>query len=284
MNLPNWLVYDVALPLRRKLSGDIYASAERTRRFVERQKPSDPAPPKRLAAQLDRRGGWPVYTVSAPEPVVDVVYFHGGAYIKEIAAQHWSLVGQMVREAGARCVVPIYPLAPGATASAVVAGATEVVPPGAVLMGDSAGGGLALAVALQVPVARLVLISPWVDVAIPQGEQPHDPMLRLAGLAEAGRMYAGDLPLDDPRVSPLYGDLSGLPPITIFTGTRDLLDPDSRRLADAAREAGVEVDLHVCEGAPHVYPLLPTRDGAAARRRIITLLRGQSAHVAAQAR
>ncbi len=269
--LPNWLVYDVALPLRRKLSGDIYASAERTRRFVERRKPADPAPPRRLPAQLSDHGGWPVYTISPPEPAVDVVYFHGGAYIKEIAAQHWALVGQMVREASARCVVPIYPLAPGATAAEVVARATELVPPGAVLMGDSAGGGLALAVALQVP-ARLVLISPWLDVAIPQGEEPTDPMLRLEGLAEAGRMYAGELPLDDPRVSPLYGDLAGLPPMTIFTGTRDLLDADSRRLADAARAAGVEVELHICDGAPHVYPLLPTRDGAEARRRIITLL------------
>ena len=91
MNLPNWFVYDVALPLRRKLSGDIYTSAERTRRFVERRKPSDHAPPKRLGAQLEHRAGWPVYTVSPPEPAAEVVYFHGGAYIKAVSYTHLTL-------------------------------------------------------------------------------------------------------------------------------------------------------------------------------------------------
>jgi epsilon-lactone hydrolase len=273
--LPNWLVYDVALPLRRKLTGDVYRSAERMRRHVERRaaRPASHAPPRGLGAQRDDVGGWPVYTVSpVGEPRAEVVYFHGGAYVNQIVRQHWSLVAQLVREAGARCVVPIYPLVPHATAAEVVDSATRFARPGVVLMGDSAGGGLALAVALRAPAARLVLISPWVDAAVPYRDAPADTMLRRPGLAEAGRLYADGLSLDDPRVSPLHGDLSGLPPTTIFTGTRDLLDPDSRRLADAARAAGVEVDLHVCEGTPHVYPLLPTRDGAEARRRIITLL------------
>ncbi len=297
--LPNRLVNDVALPLRRWLDGDAYASPERLRAHVERarRRPVDPAPPRRVRRALDidmtRGGGWPVYEARpiGARPDTTIVYIHGGGYVNEIASWHWFLIGQLVREVPARSVVPIYPLAPTATAAEVVPRmaelVSEVVADGGagptIVVGDSAGAGLAVAAAfatrdrgLPQP-SELVLISPFLDATMTDGRQeaiaPKDKMLRRPGLREAGRMYAGSLELDDPLVSPIHGVLQGLPPVTVFTGTDDLLDCDSQRLADLARASGVPVDLHEVRGAPHAFPVLPSRQGAAARRRIVEACR-----------
>lgn len=110
-------------------------------------------------------------------------------------------------------------------------------------VGDSAGAGLALSLALAL--ARdasppLVLLSPWLDVALENSEIPEvdarDPWLSVVGLRECGRMYAGDLKVDDPRVSPIHGSLSHLPRISIFIGTRDVFLPDARKLQRRAPE------------------------------------------------
>ena len=264
------------------------------------RRPGSPRPPRRIGRDLDLRltdrEGWPVYDASprASASSSTIVYLHGGGYINEITRWHWRLIRQLALEVPARCVVPIYPLAPAATAPEVVSGAAGLVSElvsesGAgqtVLMGDSAGGGLAVAASsvardhgLPQP-SRLVLISPFMDATMTDERgaavASKDTMLRRPGLREAGRIYAGSLELGDPLVSPIYGDLRGLPPLTVFTGTHDVLDCDSKRLGVLAREAGVPVDLHELGGAPHVFPLLPTRQGAAGRRQIIEILRARN--------
>jgi acetyl esterase/lipase len=158
-------------------------------------------------------------------------------------------------------------------------GAGEVV-----LMGDSAGGGMALAVAQQhrdcggPALRRVVLISPWLDVATDHPDQleiaPRDLMLRIPVAQEAGRLYAGELPVDDPRVSPLHGDLRGLPPVDVFVGTDELVLVDATRLEANAKESGAVVHVDVGRDMQHVYPILPLLpEGAAARRRIVELCR-----------
>ncbi len=155
--LPNRLVNDVALPLRRWLGGDAYASPERLRAHVERarRRPVDPAPPRRVRRKLDidltRRGGWPIYEARpiGARPDTTIVYIHGGGYVNEIVSWHWFLIGQLVREVPARSVVPIYPRAPTATAAEVVPRmaelVSEVVADGGagrtIVAGDSAGAG-----------------------------------------------------------------------------------------------------------------------------------------------
>jgi monoterpene epsilon-lactone hydrolase len=223
-------------------------------------------------------------------PARHLVYLHGGAYINEIDRLHWSLAGRLVERTPARCLVPIYPLGADLGAAGTVATVTEIAARlieavGAdrvVLLGDSAGGGMALAAAQALRdrghrFHRLLLISPWLDVATDRPEQREiasaDPILGIPGLVEAGRTYAAGLPLDDPRVSPLHGDLRGLPATTVFTGTADLLNPDSHRLEQACAGAGVPCELVEAPGAPHAYALMPTPEARAARRRMIELLR-----------
>jgi epsilon-lactone hydrolase len=297
LSLQNELVVRVGLPLyglKRTLS-----SAERTRRRVASQaiRPPRFSPPRILGLHAEvsggHRNGWPLYSLAPKDgaaPVRHVIYFHGGAYINEIAFAHWWMLGLLVRSAPCRAAVPIYPLAAAigpaqtiATASEIAGSlAEEVGAEGLVLMGDSAGGGMALAVAQAlrdggVKPARVVLISPWLDLAVDLPEQqaigPRDAMLGIPGLQEAGRTYAGGLPLDDPRLSPIHGDMSGLPPVTSFTGTDDVLNPDSHRLQAACERAGTEFELIEADGMPHVYPLLPTPEGRTARRQIIERLR-----------
>lgn len=236
-------------------------------------------------------GGWPVYrTAPCAASGQHVFYLHGG-YIRQIARAHWRFVRQMTLEAAAQCTVPIYPLAPRATAATVVPavagllrglmdsiGAARVT-----LVGDSAGGGMALAVAqylrdLGLPQPRaLVLLSPWLDATMDRPEQVAiarcDPMQDLPGMAEAGRIYAGALPPAHPFVSPLRGELRGIAPITVLTGTRDLLHPDSLALAELARRSGVPLELHVQRGQLHNFALMPTPEGRRARSLVAARLR-----------
>ena len=286
----------VVLPLLRDKQR--MSDPERTRREIAALavRPKSFAPPRlldrRARVTVRRHDGWPVYDLTPRRgtPVRHVLYLHGGAYIHEIDVFHWLMLSGFVKHAPARCVVPIYPLGTALGAAGTVAGATAIArdmiddagTDQVVLMGDSAGGGMALAVAQALrdegrTAHRVVLIAPWLDVDVDQPAQraiePRDAMLAIPGLAESGRVYAGDLPIDDPRVSPIHGDPRGLPPITIFVGTDDLLNPDSHRLHALCADAGVPCELIEAPQMQHDYPLFPIPEGRAARRRIVELLR-----------
>lgn len=237
---------------------------------------------KDVVVGVDSRSGMTCYTLASTRPSgVEVLYLHGGSYAFEISPVHYWALGQLVRSSGATFTVVIYPLSPRSTADRTVAAVTAVADgflrdhADAVIVGDSAGGGLALAVAQQLAAAgranprRLILISPWLDVTMSDPAldaiESKDPMLSRSELTEAGAMYAGALDPADPLASPVNGRMAGLPPITLFCGTNDMLLADSRALVTKAEKAGVPVDFHEQAGAQHVYPLLPTREGRAAR-------------------
>jgi acetyl esterase/lipase len=122
---------------------------------------------------------------------------------------------------------------------------------------------------------QTVLISPVLDVSLsnPLIDAVRDPWLTRVGLREFARRWCGDLPMTDPMVSPLNADLSGLGPLTVFSGTRDILNPDARLLVDKAAAVGMEIDYHEQPGLVHVYPLTPTPEGRAARAFIVERLR-----------
>ncbi|MEU5807855.1 MULTISPECIES: alpha/beta hydrolase fold domain-containing protein [unclassified Streptomyces] len=279
-----------------------FASAEAVHARVAEsaRRPASHLPPRSLGrvAEVARTfvGAWPVYDVSprGAEPAAQVLYVHGGGYIHELVRPHWAMIRTLVTQAQARVVVPAYILAPRGTADRTVPVAADLLSGliegggdgGTVLIGDSAGAGLALAAAQRLrdrtgaQPSRIVLISPWLDLTMSHPDQAaleaDDPVLARPGLLEAGRLYAGTLAADDPRVSPLHGSFAGLAPMTVFTGTRDVLSPDSRELLRRARAAGAEVEFHEEPGLPHVYPLLPVPEGRAARDRIVELIRAAS--------
>ncbi len=256
------------------------------------------APPRSLDRRVSLRvggdHGWRVYEMvprDRPRPQRTIVYFHGGGYVGEIDAGHWRLCRRLACEVPARVVVPIYPVAPGSTADETVPTAAAVVadvladggdPALTTLMGDSAGGGLALATAQAlrdqgIGGIPLVLIAPWLDATMNDPAldpaATRDPILSVPRLRRAGELYAGRLPTDDPRVSPINGSFAGLGPITVYAGTRDLLVHDSRRLATLARAAGVTVEVHEAEGLVHVWPLLPVPEARGTRADMVRVVR-----------
>lgn len=256
-------------------------------------------PPRRLGPVVvevdpDHATGWPVYRVLPRDrtPERAALYVHGGAWVNQIHPLHWRLVARLAARSGAAITVPVYPLAPRGTA-------TTVVPPVADLlttltdrygagrvtaMGDSAGGQIALSAALLLrdrgvpPLHRTVLISPAVDLTLANPEidlvEPRDPWLARPGTRAAIELWRGGLPLTDPLVSPLFGELAGLGPLTVFSGTRDITSPDTRLLVERARAAGVPVDHHEEEGLVHVHALLPVPEGRRARRVMAEVLAG----------
>ena len=139
------------------------------------------------------------------------------------------------------------------------------------LSGDSAGGGLALVVfALMVDEARrdavlrprgAAVMSPWTNLAL-SGQTLEtlaeaDPILTRDALAAAARMYLGNHDSSDPRVSPLYGDLTDLPPVRLHVGEDEVLLDDSRRYAERVVAAGGVAELHIWEGmTPHQLAFL----------------------------
>ena len=265
----------------------MFSSARRTLDRVAQlqRKPASFEPPASLGATRRDVDGWPVYEVGSGDHCV--VYLHGGCYVFEIDPVHWSFIRKLAAEARVRVVVPLMPLAPTGTAVEVVAGVASLVASlqasQVSIVGDSSGGGMALAVAMALrdlgvpPLHATVLISPWLDVSGTDPRlaeiAPRDPWLAVPGTHAAGSLYRGDLGEGDWRVSPLYGSLEGLGPITMFSGTRDILNADAHRLLPLAAEAGVAVDYHEGEGMIHNFPILPMPEGDAARAVVVAAVR-----------
>ncbi|KAF5248260.1 hypothetical protein FANTH_6053 [Fusarium anthophilum] len=236
-----------------------------------------------------------------------MLYCHGGAWVNEIVTQHYKLVAQIARDTGLDVLVPIYPLIPrpAATAVQVVAGLheimTQIKQPIVSIGGDSAGGNLAMLLAQHLVrvksdlisrVRSLVLISPALDCTMSHPETkrlvPDDPWLSPDGIHVVGDAWSGGLARSDPRVSPLFGDIADLPPILLFSGTHDLLCADARRLSARFRNGTTSTDMYTWEAGSvelekfkyvevekmiHVWPLMPSPEGAEARKVIAEFIR-----------
>jgi len=208
-----------------------------------------------------------------------ILYLHGGAYTLGSADTYRGFVSQIAARAQARAFILDYPLAPETTAPVALELAREALDSllarhrHVAVVGDSAGGGLALATvagAARAPstlaaehtvgrVAAAVVFSPWTDLTLSgrsfEEKASSDVLLEPALLADAARGYIGNLAADDPRVSPLFGIPRGLPPLLIQAGTEELLLDDSRRYARAASGAGAAVRLELWQGLHHVFQL-----------------------------
>ena len=219
-----------------------------------------------------------------------ILYFHGGSYMAEITNQHWSFLEKVINNTGATVILPDYPLTPKHTYKDVF----NMVEPlyneivskidtnNFIVMGDSAGGGLALALEEKIVYdavenknneniainneninyklpKKTILISPWLDVRLENSKidevQKVDKDLNKETLKLAGIAYAGKDGLDSYLVNPIDGDLSKLNNITIFTGTYDILNPDVHVLEEKAKSKGLTINVKEYEGASHIWIL-----------------------------
>jgi acetyl esterase/lipase len=201
-----------------------------------------------------------------------VVLVHGGGFNAGSPRTHRELAVRLARTAGMPVAVPAYRLAPEhpcpAAAEDVVAVLRALADRGhdlarLAIVGDSAGAGVALAsvVALrdagdQLP-AAVALLSPWVDLTLSGpsivSHAAIDPMTTQAGLAWAAGLYLADMDPANPLASPLFAEMSGLPPMVIHAGSREILLSDALRLADRVAIGGGEVRLRVWKSMSHVF-------------------------------
>ena len=229
-------------------------------------------------------GGFPLHVVKSSSPSERVVvYLHGGGYVQPIAKQHWDLIGKIARETSSTVFVPRYGLASRHNIDDAI-GFLELVRNEVaglglpvVIAGDSAGGGLALTIAQQGSwqkiTKRLILIAPWVDSEWSYEDferyENRDPWLLSQSLRYIAIVWSNRGDYKRVEVSPLRGELRGLPPTSIYVGDYDLLYQDALALKMKLAASGIENTLHFQPGALHVYPLIPSPEGTAAVRKIL---------------
>jgi len=263
---------DAALRLlvKRRLPQDLDIPKLRAR--IEKMAQRPPKGVRISQARVGCLGEWvEVPGVAADAPVM--LYLHGGGYVVCSPRTHRPITAFFAR-AGFRVFCPDYRMAPehpfpaaldDALASYEGLLSREVRPGMIVVAGDSAGGGLTLAllVALRdrkrpLPAAA-ALLSPWTDLAITgktiQSNARRDAYINGPAAAKTAALYFGSADPRDPLVSPLYADLHGLPPMIIHVGEREVLRDDSTRLAERLRATGSEVVLSVWPVLPHVWQI-----------------------------
>jgi acetyl esterase/lipase len=205
-----------------------------------------------------------------------LLYLHGGGYALGSLNTHAELMARIARTCRCRVVGADYRLAPehpfpAALDDAVaVFSAVHAEAPGAgiAIAGDSAGGGLTAATLLKLkssglpPPHAAVMFSPWMDLTGNSESfatrAAKDPMLNAELITSVAVHYVGDHDADHPLISPLFGDLAGLPPLLVQVGDHEVLLNDSVDFAARARKAGVSVKIEIWDEAFHVFQSIPT--------------------------
>lgn len=233
-------------------------------------------------------------------PVARVIYIHGGGYVHPLTSDYWRLV-RVLATGPCEVVVPAYPLAPDVTVDDVLPRLLAVEAAAAshdphlptMLVGDSAGGALAIAMATCLRdagtrrPAAVIALSPWLDATLDEDAvrdlEATDPMLAESGLRAAGRWWSGVRSPSDPLVSPVNASLRGLPPVDVFIGAHDILRPAVADLADRARQDGADLHIHEVSAMFHVWMTRLIPEGRRTRRELARLVRRRAESSARQA-
>lgn len=219
-----------------------------------------------------------------------ILYLHGGAYVQNFVKQHWRFLSLLVRKTGCTITAPDYPLAPVYKCidafSMVLSLYEDIISTtdasSLILMGDSAGGGFALALAQKISLEKLpapkkiILLSPWLDITLSNPEIMNidrlDPFLSIKGLRKAGLAYAGDTDPNSFMVSPVNGALDGIGEISIFMGSCDLLVADTRLLIARAAKNNITINYREYPDMVHVWMFLGFPEAIKVREEIVDLL------------
>lgn len=197
-----------------------------------------------------------------------IFYLHGGSFMGKLEQYHWKFCKDLIEETGFRMIVPDYPLAPKYNYQEVFSmlepvyeqvaekyGAENII-----LLGDSSGGGVALALEQllgkkdkEVP-SKLILISPWLDSKLenPERKQIKDPILKEWKLRIASFAYRGK---DNYLANPIKGPMDKLKNVIIYTGTKDMLNPDVHLLKEKANKYGDNIEIRETKEAVHIWIL-----------------------------
>jgi acetyl esterase/lipase len=217
---------------------------------------------------------------------LDIIYLHGGCYALQMQSGHWNLTCSIARETGANVYVIDYPLIPehsdGEASEYVLSyyrHHIETSDNPVILMGDSAGAGLAVSATMMMRDAeikapeRLILLSPYLDTLCTDSRQieyqKKDFFLSVEGLRKAGRLYIGKLDDDDFRVNPIHGDFRDLPPMIIFTSDRDILHVDSLRLVEILDSLNAEYELYEEHDVMHDWLIIEQLPEAIEARKVL---------------
>jgi len=209
------------------------------------------------------------------------MYIHGGVYCHQFSKFHWNFLANIAERTGCAFITPNYPMIPKYTYKEsfpmVIDFYKEFIKNNdmnkVIIGGDCAGSGLVLSLlqqakllGLPLPI-KMVLLSPYVDIT-GAVEREEDSMLEKNALLVYGKAWANELDLKDPRVSPLNGDMKGLPKTFLWVGTWEILYEECIKAYEKMKDSGVEVELHVGEKMGHVYPLYPISEADEAREKI----------------
>jgi acetyl esterase/lipase len=256
---------------------------------------TEPSPRLHRKHHITKRtvDGHLVWTI-APKQIPgakQILYFHGGAYVNSFASQHWAFMSKLVDHLHCTLTAPNYPHAPEYHVHDVfefltplyLQLAAETGAENVTFMGDSSGGGISLALAQHLrenglPQPRnIILLSPWLDATLSNPEieayDKLDPFLGVDGLKYAGAAYARNVDPKSYLVSPVYGSLQDLAPVTLFIGTHDILFPDCRKLRDRAAAEGVRLNYREYDGMVHDWMLGPLPEAKHVLAEIVDQLR-----------
>lgn len=239
--------------------------------------------------------GMQVFTMNPSSGSGITVFFTpGGSFTYHIRTYHWKMLSKIIAQTDAKIVVVQYPLLPfhdcGDTYPAIVDIFNETVPADggrAILMGDSAGGNVALRIEERLALSgsrqpdEMILISPASGIkgtyepGFLEGVAAKCPFISVEAAWVVGGLWAGkDRTTDDPDVAPLLGVVPGMCRTHIFSGTRDIFHYESMELCEEMRLKGNDCEFYVGEGLNHVYPLMPIPEARSVLKRMSRIIRG----------
>ena len=251
------------------------------RKLLEQGETATPHPKMLKTRYTESENGGIFYANEKTASASTVFYIHGGGYEHDFSPFHWRFIEMMIKRTDAMVIAPAYRLVPFATWKE----AFHLILPlykeyagshpekKIILMGDSAGGGLALSLAEQIKAEgirmpdELILLSPWVDATMENPDvvkyAEEDPWLSVPWLKVCGKRWAGDSDPHDYQVSPINGDMDDIHNITVFSGTREVFYPDLMKFFHLIEKDDTN-ELIIGKEMMHVYPLMPIREAKSA--------------------
>lgn len=269
LGLVNWAARWITRPLLLRTM-----DVARARKDFERGARLQRLPPYLL--HLVDQGPQPLHWISVQRRDLThvILFLHGGGYLTGSPRTHLALMARLAQLTGLQVACPDYRLAPEHPAPAAFDDAVAAharlramgyAPEQIILGGDSAGGGLALALLADLCArgeapAGLFAFSPWTDLAMTgdslHANAAHDPLLPVGRMPDVVALVLGGFEARDPRISPLYAHFHAPPPVLIQVGRGEVLLDDSRRIAEVLRQAGGKVILEEWPDCPHVWHMM----------------------------